>query len=129
MKKKRLLSLALTAALFVSNPAVVLAASSQTTGNIGGVTVTGNSSAYLASGSASPYMATYCPMVSVSVEPEYKWYDLDAGSYFVERPAKSNGVSSALAIVTPPNADNCVTTYMQADHCASDGNDSHSCTV
>lgn len=122
MKKKRILSLALAAALFVLNPAVVLAA----TGNINGVTVTGNSSAYVASGSASTYMATYCPMVSVSVTPEYKWYDLDTGSYYVMNPSPSAGVSSVLVILTPPNADNCVTEYMAASHAASDGNDSWS---
>jgi len=123
MKKKIILSLALVVALFVSNPAVVLAASSQTTGSIGGVTVTGNSSAYLASGSASTYMATYCPMVSVRVDAEYKAFNLETNTDVFVYPS-SAGVSSILVIATPPDADNCVTTYMQAEHWASDGNDS-----
>ena len=120
MKKKRILSLALVVALFVSNPAVVLAASSQDTGSIGGVTVTGNSSAYVASGSASTYMATYCPMVSVRVDALYYWYNVETAEYSYMNPW-AQGTSSTL-VIADPNNEFCVTEYMSAHHRASDGN-------
>ena len=96
MKKKRILVLALVAALFVSNPAIALAINpSQDHGVINGVSVTGNSSAYAASGSSSTYMAMYCPMVSVSVDAEYKGVDRDTGNIFV-MDSSSAGESSVL---------------------------------
>ena len=122
MKKKIILSLALVVALFVSNPAVVLAASSQTTGSIGGVTVTGNSSAYVASGSASTYMATYNPAVRVNVNATYCWYNVDNAQYYYMYP--SNAGDSSTSVIADPNNEFCVTEYMEASHHASNGNDS-----
>lgn len=117
MKKKIIMSLALAVALFVSNTAVVLAINpSQDHGVINGVTVTGNSSAYVASGSSSTYMATYCPMVTVSVDAEYKGVDRDTGNTFVID-SSSAGESSVYVIITPPY-EHCETIDLMADHYA-----------
>lgn len=119
MKKKRILSLALAVALFVSNSAVVFAINpSQDHGVINGVSVTGNSSVYAASGSSSTYMATYCPTVSVSVDAVYRGVDKDTGNPVVME-SSSAGVSSVLVIITPPYV-HFESTDLMADHYASD---------
>lgn len=117
--KKRILSLALAVALFVSNPAVVLAENpSPAQGEINGVTVRGNSTAYVASGSSSTYMDTYCPTVSVSVRATYCWYNMDNGQYYYLYPS-SAGTSSVL-VIADPNNEFCLTEYMEAYHHAFD---------
>lgn len=119
MKRKRILSLALATAFIISNSAVVLAASTET-GAINGVNVTGSVSAYSSSGMAATYMGVYTPSVRVSVDGEYRSFNLSTGEANDWQYASNAGDSSASVFFqAPPNSQ---TSIVKGHHHASNGN-------